>query len=157
VDAARGLSNEQEVGVPVELARQHDLLLVPAREGRGREQPVPGPDVILGDLTLEARGDGGAVQDDEAVVHAVGVVSEDRTLAAGERNDEPHAMAVLGHVREPALAPASRRPCVAVTEGLRLPEDLARRRGANARQRLEQLGLSVASDTGHADDLAASY
>src|SRR5215510_13940595 len=89
VDAARGLSNEQEVGVPVELARQHDLLLVPAREGRGREQSVPGPDVVLGDLTLEARGDGGAVQDDEAVVHAVGVVSEDRTLAAGERHDSP--------------------------------------------------------------------
>src|SRR6266508_1921987 len=108
VDAAGGLPDQEEIGVPVELAGQHDLLLVAARERRRGERTVAGPNVVLGDLSIEARPDRSAAEPDRAVVGRLVVVPEDGALARRERHDEPHALAVLGHVGEPELSQASR-------------------------------------------------
>src|SRR3954447_4239492 len=47
VEAARRLRGDQHLRVAVDLAREHDLLLVPARERRGRRRRAPAADVEL--------------------------------------------------------------------------------------------------------------
>ena len=83
------------------------------------------------------------------------VVAEDRALLRRERDDQAHALAVLGHVGEPEPPHGPRRGGAAASARSRpfqrICPDFA---GADARERLEQLRLAVAGDAGDADDLA---
>ena len=108
VHAARRLADQQQIRVPVELPREHDLLLVAAREGRRGKRPVRGPHVVLRSLATEARRDRAPPQPEVAVVGRLVVVAEDGALAGAEGDDEAHPLAVLGDVgqAEPAHAPA---------------------------------------------------
>jgi hypothetical protein len=61
-------------------------------------------------------------------------------------------MAVFGHMGEPALT----RLCRIASKRFTVEQDLSAYRLSDAGDRLEQLALAVAHDTGDPDDLARS-
>ena len=158
VHAARRLADQQQIRVPVELPREHDLLLVAAREGRRGKRPVRGPHVVLRRLAAKARRDRAPAQPEAAVVGRLVVVAEDGALAGAEGDDEAHPLAVLGHVgqSEPAHAPrrARSRWSVMSWPRHRIRPDFT---GRDAGEGLEQLRLAVARDAGDAHDLASPH
>ena len=76
-----------------------------------------------------------------------------RALAGLERHDEPDAVAVLGDV-----ADADQSLVVGIAlrgrERVAVDQDFTRTQRPDARERLQELGLAVAGDARHAQDLA---
>ena len=157
VDSTGGLPDQEEIGIAVELAGQHDLLLIAARERRGGEDSAPRADVVLRHLTFPARCDRRAAQPDRAVVGGLVVIAEDGALARHERDDEAHAMAVLGHVGQAEAPQASRGARFRVDEAVGFQSDLPRFHRPDPRERFEQLRLPVAGDPRHSHDLATPH
>ena len=88
----------------------------------------------------------------------IAVIAERGVLPFLEGRHEAHAVAVLGHVREAALAQhrrigPRRRPEIGSPWRMTSPDG----RVADAGEHLEQLRLAVAGDAGDADDLAGAH
>ena len=110
IDAARRLADEQQLGIALDLARQHDLLLVAAGEVGGLQPRIRRPHVVSASIcrwqrsrTLR-RGPAG-----RPVIGRIVVVAEDRRFrCARRRSTRPIALAVLRHMGEPAPPRSSR-------------------------------------------------
>ena len=106
VHAPRRLADQQQVRVPLHLARHDDLLLVPPREGFGRQHRVRRAHIKLGHL-------GGGIGLDRGIVHEQRVdlvfrrvvIAERHVFPCGEIHDQPQRLPVLGHMGNPRLAP----------------------------------------------------
>src|ERR1700677_1768837 len=153
VDAARRLPHEYDGGISLDLAREYDLLLVAAREIGGLEQRGAGTDVVGLHLPRLVRDDRLAVEQHALAVQGFVLEAEHRALASLERHHEAYAVAILGHVTDAECAHALGIRFRGGRE-LAIHEVSARRGQANARKRLQQLGLTVAGNAGDADDLA---
>ena len=156
VDAPRGLSDQQELGIPVQLASQHDLLLVAAGERRRAPGSVGGADVVLRGLLLEAGRDGGAAKPERAVVRRLVVVPEDRALPRRRSAmTSPMRWRSSGHVGDAHPPHVPRRSFPRAAQLAALPLDPAGLDGSNPGERVEQLGLAIPGDACDAHDLAA--
>src|SRR3954447_22448760 len=95
VEAARRLRRDQHLRVAVDLAREHDLLLVAARERVRRRRRRAAPDVELGQQPLRTLDHRAQVEDAAARVRRLAVAVERQVLSERERQHEPAAVAVL--------------------------------------------------------------
>ena len=98
VDAAGRLPDQQDLGIALDLARQHDLLLVAAGEIGGLEQGRARADVERLHLLLGVGHDGAAPVEETLAVDRLAMKAEHRAFAGFERHDEPDAMAILRHM-----------------------------------------------------------
>src|ERR1700722_6257846 len=153
IDAARRLAPQDHMRVALDLARQHDFLLIAPREIRRLEEGGARTDVERLHLLRLVGDDGGAVKQQAASVNLVILEAEHRALAGLERHDEAHAMAILGHVRNAERAHAFRALPIRRRQ-FAIEEDFARRQHADAGKRFEQFRLAIAGDAGNTDDLA---
>src|SRR6185437_3763047 len=97
------------------------------------------------------------VEDQAFAVDGLILVAKEVVLPRLELSNEAHALAVLGNVGEPG-GPDPRGPVIAMKrDGIaaNLHHPLLRR--AHARDRLKELGLAVAGNTGDADDFAGTH
>src|SRR5688572_12010606 len=108
IDAARRLSDEEHGGISLELAREHDLLLIAAREIRRLQALVRRTDIVLFDLPAGIVAHGPDVEQWSVPERRIVVIAERGVLPFLEGGDEAHAVAILGHVRELAVAQRSR-------------------------------------------------
>ena len=100
VEPAGGLRDDEQAQRPAELAGEHDLLLVPARQ-RGRSGVDPRrADVELLDPLGGVALDGAEVEGEAAPVGRSVVQVEHEVLGHGEGSDEPVVHAVLRHVAD---------------------------------------------------------
>ena len=106
VDAARRLADDQHLRAALDLARQHDLLLVAAGEFAGLEPRRRRADVVARHLAREVR-DHPAVIEERTIAEG-GVVgeAERRALEGREGRNEPGAQPVLRHVQQARVAAA---------------------------------------------------
>jgi len=100
IDAARRLGGEEQAEIAPHLARDDDLLLVPAGERTGRERRVGGPNVEGAYLLRGVLGDRPHVERRTAEVV---LPAEDQVVGDRVVEDEPSAVAILGDVREPGV------------------------------------------------------
>src|SRR6202042_405272 len=84
-----------------------------------------------------------AVIEETFAVNRLAMKSEHRALAGFERHDEPNAMAIFRDVPD-AEQPLRVWIALMRRDGLAFDKDLARTERADAGERLEKLGLSVA-------------
>ena len=154
IDAAGRLRRDEQRQVAAELARQHDLLLVAARERAHRGADARAAHVELAELLLREFVQRPPLQipglDERLAARAV----EHEVLGDRERPDETVFVAVLGDeadalVEDPPHAPAD--------ELLAVERCGAAHLGLEAEQRFGQLRLPVALDTGDGEDLAAAH
>ena len=134
-----------------ELAGGDDLLLVAAGKiGRSRER-LRRPNVESGDERARLRTAALAVDERAARVGRRALVAEGEILLDAEGQAERAAVAIFGEVHDPrgAGGGGSARPSFGAVQ----PEGAAR--GAQAGQDFGQLGLSIAVDSGDAEDFAA--
>src|SRR5918992_1616478 len=150
VDPAGRLAEDQDLRVGREPLRDHDLLLVAARERADGDLQAGGPDLepvreVGGDLALTP-----AIDEPEAreppQERQRGVVL-DRHL-----EHEALVLAVLGNEGEAGLHRCARRPD---PHGGAVAPDLAGVEPIDAEDRARHLGAPGADEAGQADDLAA--
>ncbi len=104
VEAARRLGGDQDLRVAVDLAREHDLLLVAAREraaraSAGRRRARRTPRSASRARSIRRRGKSQPKRE----AGALAVVVEREVLGDRELEHEPAALAVLGDVAEPGV------------------------------------------------------
>ncbi len=111
IDAARRLADQQQVGVALDLAGQHDFLLVAARKILGRQASGwAGARRSAPSCARDRPSDGGVVhQAAVLLVLRVVVIAEGHVFPGLEIHDQTFALAVLGHMGDAAGAPASGR------------------------------------------------
>ncbi len=85
------------------------------------------------------------------------VIAEDRVLVLLEGQHEADMVAVLRHMRQAAVAQLAGIGDADHVDRAAVELDAAGNRPANAGDRLDQLRLAVAGDTGDADDLAGAH
>ena len=153
VDAAGRLPDQEDLGIALDLARQHDLLLIAAGEVGGLEQRRRRPDVEGLHLPLRVGDDRPAIEQHALAVHRLLMEAEHRAFARLERHDEADAMAVLRHVADADEALGA-RIALHMRQRLAVDEDFAGAWRAHAGERLEELRLAVAGDAGDAEDFA---
>ena len=159
VDAAGRLTDQQQRGLFLDLARNDDLLLVAAREVAGGQVWVRRTHVEILHQPGGAGPDRGVVHQRAGLVFRVAVMTEDGVFPGGEIHDQPLDLPVLGDVADARAPPRrgvrpgqrQRRPVQADRAG-----DLGAGVGITA-QDLHQLGLAVAADPGDAQDLARAH
>ena len=93
-----GCPTSRIFGIALDLARQHDLLLIAAGEIGGLEQRRARADVEGLHLLLGVGYDRAAAIEETLAVNRLAMKSEHRALAGFERHDKPDAMAIFGHV-----------------------------------------------------------
>ncbi len=154
VDAARRLADEQHLGVALDLARQHDLLLIAAGELRGLQPRRLRAHVVM--LHLGRADPRPCDRGREAgPVRAAGRPQSREWRSRKPERPEPGPCAGGPPARAEGRAGASGAGC-ARRSGIiaALEADGAQDRLAHARDRFEQLALAVAGNAGDADDLA---
>ena len=158
IDPTRRLADQQQVGVALDLAGDHDLLLVAAREILGRQIRVRRAHVETLDLAHGVGADRGIVHHQPVLEFGRVVIAEGHVFPGGEIHDQPLDLTVLGDMADAGMTP---RPCVRAFQGqgLALQRNLAGKLRAGfgiAAQYLQQLRLAVSGDAGDADDLAGA-
>ena len=157
VHAARGLPDQQQVGIALDFAGQHDLLLVAARKVLGRKTRVRGPDVKAFHLACGILADRGVVHKPASAIGRVVVIAEGGVLPSLIIHDQTFTLAVLRHMGDPA------RPArLSVGPGARGVQRLAVQMnpagaGLVSAQHFEQFGLPVTRDTRDAQHLARAH
>ena len=103
VDAARRLADEQHLRVALDLARQHDLLLVAAGEFGGLQPRRRRADVVALHLARRGRATIAAMIEERAVAEGAGRRDSRGSRSRRPRKDgtSPHAQPVLRHVQQP--------------------------------------------------------
>ncbi|GDY63289.1 hypothetical protein SAV14893_026820 [Streptomyces avermitilis] len=151
VHTAGGVGGDQEARVVAHLAADDQLLLVAAGQGGGGDVDARGTDVVL--LDDPARVVLGAldVEPEALRVGPLGDVAEDAVLPERGLQEQAVAVAVLGDVTDALLAALAGGPRRDV---LAQEADRAGVGVLEADQRVDELGLAVALDTGDAHDLA---
>ena len=154
VQAAGGLAGDEDPQVPGQLAGEDRLLLVAARQGRDGVGDVGDAHVELLAQPLGVGADPGGAQGRTGPESRVVVAVEDHVLGHGEVGDHAAGGAVLRH--EAQARPQA--PVHAEAGDVALAEaDGSGRRPGQAQDHLPQLGLAVALDPGHAEDLAGGH
>jgi branched-subunit amino acid transport protein len=160
VDAAGRLADQHQLRLGRDFARDHDLLLVAAREQADTQVRIIRTHVEGLQQMRAALGDGLEVEQAPAVFHTV-LVAEHGVLHHREILDDAVAQAVFRHVADAEVAEGGGQAV-----GIRAaPErkrfafefDLARRRQAHARQDFHQFALAVARDAGNRHDFARTH
>src|SRR5581483_10563268 len=155
VQAARRLSGDQDLRVARDLTRDDHLLLVPAGEGAGARPRAAAADVEVLDQLPGAGDEAARVQPAPLRIGLLRVVVERDVLRDRELEHEAAALPVLGDVADAEVEhPAGGDMMRDVAAGDR---DRAGGRAQEARERVDQLRLAVAVDSGDADDLARTY
>src|SRR5690606_35913778 len=120
-------------------------------QGAGRHLHPRRTDVVELDQLLGALAARRPVHPGPPGIGWLRLVAEHRVLPQRGVEQQPAPVAVLGYVAEPRLAPPANRP-VGDVDAVQL--DATGARLAQTEQGLDELGLAVALDAGHADDLA---
>ena len=145
---------DHQARVVRELARQHDLLDVAARERPDARLRTGRPDVVLGDLpdrvALHLALADGAAPPERGLADAL----QDEVEADRERGDRPLTEAVVADV--PQAHPLA-LPDREAGDGDAPEAHVPGRRRALPRDRLRQLTLAVPVDAGDAQDLAGAH
>src|SRR5690606_15735903 len=76
IDTARGLPDDQELRIPLDLPRHHDLLLVAAGEIRRLQARIGGADIVFGDLLLGIPADRVEIEKGTTPVLRIAVIAE---------------------------------------------------------------------------------
>src|SRR5438067_1557323 len=155
VEPARRLCGDDELrrGSALELARGDELLLVAAREVACPRERIRRAHVEGADQLRRLASPAGAIDERTARMGRIAMPSQREVLLAGERQAESAPARVVGHMDHSAAACGERRP---------RPTFLAVQaehtgRGAKPAERFDELGLPVALDSGHPEDLAARH
>ena len=141
-------------GSRVDLAREHDLLLVAAGERRRARLRAAAAHVELLQQPSCTRDEAAREEPAELRVGLVAVVVQRDVLGERELEHEPAPLPVLGDVPEPRVERARASAPVTSSPPTR---DRARSALAQAGERVDQLGLAVAVDARDADDLAGAH
>src|SRR5712691_11559691 len=141
VETAGRLGSEQHARVPPDLAGEHDLLLVPARERGGARARPSAADVELREQLPRPLDDPTRVEPAVARVRLPLVVVEDEVLGEREVEHEATTLAVLGNVTDTAVERLAWGPVV--PQGRARDDDRAALDTPQSRQRFDQLRLSV--------------
>src|SRR5437764_941267 len=155
VEPARRLCGDDELrrGSSLELARGDELLLVAAREVACPRERIRRAHVEGADQLRRLASPAGAIDERTARMGRIAMPSQREVLLAGERQAESAPARVVGQMDHSAAACGERRP---------RPTFLAVQaehtgRGAKPAERFDELGLPVALDSGHPEDLAARH
>jgi len=154
IETARGRGDDERARLAGELAADHDLLEVAAREVAGLRLRPRRLDRIAGDQRGGALEDAGAPQERPGAHVGVAVGLEDDVRGDREARRDSRPQPVLGHVRDAV------GNCVArVARAQRDARDrhVSGRQRPQPGERLGELALAVAGDAGDADDLAAAH
>ena len=154
VEAARRLGRDQHLRVAIDLAREHDLLLIAAREATGERLRAAAADVEL--LQQPPRPLHQALRKEPAEARGglMVVVVEGDVLRQREVEHEPAPLPVLRNVAEPRVEAVA----AAVVGDVLVPDDDSPRfHLPEAGDGVDQLGLAVAVDAGEAHDLAPAH
>src|SRR5256886_1005721 len=135
-----------------ELARGHELLLVPAGKVRRPRRRFRRAHVELLDQFLRHLAPSRAIDEKAESMRRLRVAPECQVLLHAERKTERAAAGILGKVGN---SRAARRRWVAVKSGVAI-ESQPTLHGPQPRQDLGELGLAVAVHARHPQDLAAS-
>ena len=154
VDTAGGLRGDEQLHLAAQLPGDDHLLLVAAGQGADRGVGRGRPYVELGDPLPGRLGDRGRTQGQPPGVRGAVVLVEDQVLGHGEGADEPVDRAVLRHVPDPGGQDLLGGPAGQVQ-----PEQADHTAGdrPESHDRLDQLGLPVALDTGDPEHLTGAY
>ena len=151
VDAAGRLADQQQVRVVLQLAREHQLLLVAAGERRRLEQRIVGPHVVAAHPAQAGADDAARVASSrDGCTRGRGDSRGSRSRRPEKSRTRPMRSRSSGTWPEAGGAAEA-----GIAERPALDPDRAARDLADAGQRLEQLRLAVAGDARDADDLAA--
>src|SRR5207302_1908168 len=145
------LRDHDELRALRELAAEHHLLLIAARQVGDDGSRIRRPDVVRDGEPAASFQDGRRIQNS---VHRVGrpvLLPENEVVGDGEREDEAFDPAILGDVRHAARA---RALGIVSRDVYAADADRAGRHFAQAEQTLGELALSVTADAGDAQDLA---
>src|SRR5438046_5481051 len=151
VQTACRLRRDQHARVAGDLAREDHLLLVAAGERACERLRPAAAYVVLAEQTARALDHAARIEPPPARERRLVVVVQRDVLRERELEHEPAPLAVLGYVPEPLL-----EADVRIRARQLLPADQysTARRLAEARERVDELRLSVAVDARDADDLA---
>src|SRR4051794_24265682 len=152
IDTAGRLADDEQVGIAIDLTPQDDLLLIAPRKESEPKIGVLWSYVKGFHVARRVHDDGAPVEEWSALIFLVVLIAENEVVAGIEGCDDAEAMAVFGHMGEPALT----RLCRVASKRFAVEQDLSAYRLSDAGDCLEQLALAVAHDTGDADDLARS-
>src|SRR5688572_22108759 len=102
IDTTRGLRGEQHRELAAHLARDDDLLLVPAGERAGRQGRVRRPDVEFPYALVAVRRDRAPIE--HTSLREVVLPSEDEVVGDGVVQDEPATMPIFRDVRQAGVS-----------------------------------------------------
>src|SRR5438552_4437633 len=106
VETAGRLGDHDELGPLGELASEHDLLLIAAREIADDGLRAGGTDVVLRGKASTVPEDRDGIEHARAGVWGTVLLAEDEIVGDAEREDEALEVPVLRHVRDPPRASA---------------------------------------------------
>ena len=154
VHAARRLADQQQVGVPLDLAGKHDLLLVPAREVLGGQFRVRRAHIKALHLAFRILADGGVVHQDAGAECRIVVIAEGHVLPSGKIHNQAFALPVFGDMGNAArTARLPVRQLARQVQRFAVHGDAARAIGIAAKN-FQQLGLSLARNPRNAQYLS---
>src|SRR5579884_1229399 len=154
VEPTRRLRRDQDLRVACDLARGDHLLLVAARKAAGTRHRAPAAHVELADQRRRAADELPGEEPAPLRVRWARVVVQRDVLRDRELEHEPAPLPVLRDMAEPGVQHAPRILTGAVAAA---DHDPAARDLLQPRDRVDQLGLSVAVDAGDADDLSRPH
>ena len=154
VDATGGLCRDQEGGLGSELASDHDLLLVAARQGLDGGLRRRRADVELAHELLRQSIDRLEVAHAKARELGLVVPVEDKIVGDGVGADKAVGLAILGHMTDAHRMDVAWRlaECVLAED-----RDSLCTAGAQTRECLHQFTLAVALHPRDAQDLPGAY